>query len=127
MKKKLNRSKQCAKCPWKKSTNPHDIPNGYNVDLHCNLKKTISDGGLNLGSSMNAFACHESDPGKETYCIGWLMNQLGPGNNIALRLKMMNYDLSEVKTDGDQHETFEETLPKGPAANKRSRSVHRKD
>ena len=24
---KLKRLKQCAKCPWKVSTDPHDIPN----------------------------------------------------------------------------------------------------
>lgn len=45
------------------------------------------------------------------YCIGWIENQLGPGNNIPLRLKMLNYDLSEMETFGDQHERFEDTLP----------------
>ena len=57
-------------------------------------------------------ACHESPIGKETHCVGWLMNQLGPGNNIALRLEMRNYDLSQVQLDGEQHETFEDTLPR---------------
>lgn len=57
-------------------------------------------------------ACHESMPGSETYCIGWLIHQLGPGNNIGLRFRMLNYDLSGVELDGDQHERFEDTLPK---------------
>lgn len=39
------------------------------------------------------------------------MNQLGPGNNIGLRLRMLDYDLSKVKLDGEQHGRFEDTLP----------------
>lgn len=58
-------------------------------------------------------ACHESPVGKETYCVGWLMNQLGPGNNIPLRIQMMKYDLSGVELHGEQHKTFEDTLPAG--------------
>lgn len=53
-------------------------------------------------------ACHE---GHEDYCIGWLVHQLGPGNNIPLRIQMMRYDLSKVKTIGKQHQRFEDTLP----------------
>jgi len=110
MKKKLGRTKQCAKCPWKVSTNPHEIPNGYQVNLHCGLKNTIAEPG-SLRSTGRAMACHESKLKKETHCIGWLMHQLGPGNNIGLRIQMMGYDLSKVKLDGEQHDTFEATLP----------------
>jgi hypothetical protein len=28
---KLKRTTQCAKCPWKVSTNPYDIPDGKEV------------------------------------------------------------------------------------------------
>lgn len=34
---KLNREIQCAKCPWRKSTNPRLIPNGY-----CELSISVS-------------------------------------------------------------------------------------
>ena len=102
--KKLGRTKQCAKCPWKKSTNPHDIPNGYTKERHCDLRKTI-------GSSTDAMACHKDTVGRESYCVGWLMNQIGPGNNISLRLRMLGYDLSKVKLVGAQHYKFEDTLP----------------
>ena len=112
MKTKLLRNKQCAKCPWKKSTNPYDIPDGYSLKAHKKLKSTIS-AGFNVGcTELRLMACHESPIGKETHCVGWLMNQLGPGNNIALRLEMRNYDLSQVQLDGEQHETFEDTLPR---------------
>lgn len=68
-------------------------------------------------------ACHESKPGDESHCIGWLMQQLGPGNNIGLRIQMMSYDLSAVELDGDQHECFEDTLP--IRRNRRSKRVDR--
>lgn len=60
----------------------------------------------------NIMACHEHEPGDEAHCVGWLMNQLGPGNNIGLRLKMMSCENAKhIKLDGEQHETFEDTLP----------------
>lgn len=59
-----------------------------------------------------AMACHEHPPGDEAHCIGWLANQLGPGNNIALRLQMMSCkNVAELKLDGPQHQHFEDTLP----------------
>lgn len=110
VKKRLRRQVQCEKCPWKKSTNPYEIPNGYDVEKHLGLERTIASGEASLGRA-NMMACHESEPGKEAHCIGWLMNQLGPGNNIGLRLRMLDYDLSKVRTVGEQHERFEDTLP----------------
>lgn len=124
-KKKLAREVQCAKCPWKKSTKPHDIPNGYSEENHCSLKRTIAEpGGLNFGGDMHVMACHESEVGEEHYCIGWLFNQLGPGNNIGLRLQMMDYDLRKVRTVGPQHERFEDTLPKGKKNGKGTKKHH---
>jgi len=109
MKKKLLHEKQCKKCPWKLSTDPHQIPHGYSLRKHKSLKLTIANPGEIQTTCIKAMACHET---QESYCIGWLVNQLGQGNNIPLRIKMLNYDLSVVQLDGEQHETFEETLPK---------------
>ena len=111
---KLKRTKQCAKCPWKVSTNPHDIPDGYSVEKHRALAKTIARPGdlsaLFSGAPQTAFACHETE---DAHCIGWLVNQVGRGNNIALRLQMMTCEnRNEIQTFGEQHETFEDTLPK---------------
>jgi len=104
---KLTKEKQCAKCPWKKSTNPYDIPNGYSLIEHRKLQCTIANGpSLN---KVRVMACHESEIGEETHCLGWLSNQLGPGNNIGLRIKMFNYDLSGVQLNGEQHTNFEDT------------------
>jgi len=112
---KLQRTVQCAKCPWKVSTDPNDIPNGYSAEKHANLKSTIAVPG-NISSYISSLladhirimACHEEHA---TPCIGWLMNQLRQGNNIALRLRMRGCEnLREVKLIGEQHERFEDTL-----------------
>ncbi|MFX5393147.1 hypothetical protein ABTD32_19290, partial [Acinetobacter baumannii] len=63
---------------------------------------------------MHIFACHESPIGEEAHCVGWLINQLGPGSNLPLRINMLaceNLDL--VQLVGPQHERFEDTLPAG--------------
>lgn len=111
---KLKRIRQCAKCPWKVSTDPHEIPNGYSEDLHQNLACTIAEPGAYrpLGT-IHIMGCHEHDVGEEAHCVGWLMNQLGPGNNIGLRIAMMDCENSRhIQLDGPQHSRFEDTLPK---------------
>lgn len=116
--KHLPLTKQCKNCPWKKSTNPYDIPNGYSVEKHKELKKTISNPDDPISSFFNSqnelkiMACHNS---KETnlHCVGWLHNQLGIGNNIALRMSMMNYsNAGDIEVFGEQHKCIDDTLPK---------------
>lgn len=105
---KLKRTKQCAKCPWRKDVDPRTIPNGYSVEKHKALKSTIAHGGSHLEFTAN-MACHETD---NAHCLGWLMNQLGPGNNIGLRLQVRSCEnIGQVRLIGDQHERFEDTLP----------------
>jgi uncharacterized protein DUF6283 len=104
--------KQCKKCPWKTSTNPHDIPNGYDEAKHCALRSTIAEPGTLRSGGMGVMACHETTVGKERPCVGWLANQLGPGNNLALRMAVMLGRIDgNVQTVGPQHERFEDTLP----------------
>lgn len=111
---KLKRLRQCAKCPWKESSDPHSIPNGYTEDLHRALSSTIAEPGVlpEPNHEMRIFACHDSPIGEEAHCVGWLINQLGPGNNLPLRIKMLACEnLDRVQLDGPQHERFEDTLP----------------
>lgn len=109
---KLKRVRQCEKCPWKVSTDPYEIPDGYSEELHRALVTTIAEPGLLEGTG-HIMACHEHPPGEEAYCVGWLMNQIGPGNNIPLRLQVMSCEnLGAVSLEGPQHERFEDTLPK---------------
>jgi hypothetical protein len=107
--------KQCKKCPWKKSTNPRDIPDGYCEVRHAKLERTIARPGeisFGGGGGIRVMACHETPPGAEKACVGWLVNQLGPGNNIALRLAVISGVVdADVQPVGRQHERFEDTLP----------------
>jgi hypothetical protein len=110
---RLKRTKQCAKCPWKVSTNPHDIPNGYSVARHEALACTIAQPGdvssLVSRKAEHVMGCHEME---DAHCVGWLGHQLGRGNNIALRMRMRTCEnASEIRLSGDQHQTFEATLP----------------
>lgn len=111
---KLPRTKQCAKCPWKVSTNPYEIPDGYCEVKHSKLDVTINSGIETIYSDvLHAMACHHSTGDDKMYCVGWVHNQMGVGNNILLRLKMMNCEnAKDIKVFGEQHKNFEDTLPK---------------
>jgi hypothetical protein len=108
----LKRTAQCAKCPWIKGSDPREIPNGYCESRHRELAATIArpENPADLhAEAMHVMACHETD---DAHCVGWLMNQLGPGNNIALRLRMRTCEnASKLRLRGEQHATFEQTLP----------------
>jgi hypothetical protein len=104
--------KQCAKCPWKVGTDPNEIPNGYCERKHAALQSTIKSGLASIGNTLRMMACHETKLGKELPCVGWLANQLGPGNNIGLRLAVSCGRVSaDFELDGEQHERLEDTLP----------------
>jgi len=108
-KKSLNKTVQCAKCPWKVGTNPYEIPNGYDEEKHKALARTCSSGIEHLGVGvLPVMSCHETH---NDYCVGWLHNQLGNGNNIALRVKMMGYTPFKLVVIGKQHKVFADTLP----------------
>lgn len=109
----LKRTKQCAKCPWKKSTNPREIPRGYSEEKHRALEGTIAkspEQSLAAGE-LRVMACHEEH---EAHCIGWMHHQLGVGNNVSLRLLASSCEnIKDMEVFGEQHEAFEDTLPKG--------------
>lgn len=109
---KLKRTAQCAKCPWLKGSDRHTIPNGYDEEKHRALAVTIAKpgdiAGLLSGEVLHAMACHETH---DAHCVGWLVNQTGPGNNIALRMQVWSCEnINKVRLRGKQHATFEETL-----------------
>lgn len=107
----LRRTVQCAKCPWRKDVNPRDIPNGYSEAKHRALSKTIAEPGslLSITNGSHVMACHEDH---EAYCIGWLWNQIGIGNNIGMRVRMLTCENGNLlRVIGEQHKTFDDTLP----------------
>ncbi len=105
--------RQCNKCPWKKSTDPRTIPNGYCTKKHARLRSTIArEEAPPFCAELRMMACHETPVGRELPCVGWLANQLGEGNNLALRLAVVRGLVdADVLLVGEQHERFEDTLP----------------
>lgn len=110
---RLKRTRQCAKCPWRKDVDPRDIPNGYSEERHRALERTIAKP-ADLASlevkELHIMACHETH---DAHCIGWLANQSGRGNNLALRVRLMSCEnAGDIRLAGEQHESFEDTLPR---------------
>jgi hypothetical protein len=110
---KLKRTVQCEKCPWRVESDPREIPNGYSEERHRALASTIAaDGNLAAAlsvASLHVMACHETE---DAHCVGWLANQLGPGNNIALRLRMFRCEnVDKLRLRGEQHPNFAATVP----------------
>lgn len=105
---------QCKSCPWRVDCEPlRDIPNGYSVALHADLRGTIAEpGAVCLTGTKRIMACHYSKIGEEIPCAGWLHQQMGEGNNIWLRIEMMRGRMPLPKVFGRQHRTFDRTLPR---------------
>ena len=127
MAKQLAKSRmQCAKCPWRVGTDPHEIPNGYCATKHARLSSTIAEPGLlDLEDpiALRIFACHTTPRGRELPCVGWLVHQLGPGNNLGLRIAIMDGHIdANVQTIGPQHKRFEDTLPRSKPQGLRPRA-----
>lgn len=102
--------RQCKKCPWKVSTDPREI-NGYCEAKHAALVSTIAEPGALRASTdgMRWMACHETPVGKELPCVGWLVHQLGDGNNLALRMAVITGQVNaDVETVGEQHTCLED-------------------
>lgn len=105
--------KQCKKCPWRRDVDPNDIPNGYCATKHRGLERTIAEPAALMPGPMRVMACHETIVGKDLPCVGWLAHQLGPGNNLALRMRAMHdRSLTDFELVGEQHDRFEDTLPR---------------
>jgi len=87
---------------------------GYRREKHEALDDTIATpskpAGL-LGGTLRIMACHYSTDEKPISCVGWVANQLGPGNNLALRLRALrDPEVANVRTVGPQRKHFEDTF-----------------
>lgn len=110
-----NPKRQCRGCPWRKGASTDKIPN-YSREKHLGLRETIAEPGSlrRVGDKLQFMACHDSPDAAPTVCVGWAVQQLGVGNNIALRIAAMRDPrFHGLETDGPQREEFEETLEGG--------------
>lgn len=102
-------TKQCPACPWKVATDPEcDIP-GYDVRKHLALARTCPPEGV---IADRVFSCHETREGDEAACVGWLAHGM-EHSNLAVRLAAArgDFDPQRLVLDGEQHASFEATLP----------------
>lgn len=107
---------QCKTCPWRKGASVSRIPR-YDRAKHDALADTIAKPGdlapLARGG-VRMMSCHYSTEAREIPCAGWVENQLGPGNNLALRLYARRHpEIANVRTVGPQRERFEDTFADG--------------
>ncbi len=111
----LNQTKQCKTCPWRKESKVENIPN-YSSRLHQDLEDTIAylspEEQLSDSSPENIMLCHHSNlDSDQTFCIGWVHNQLGVGNNIKLRMYFMGCkNGNQIEVVGEQVKSFEDTF-----------------
>ncbi len=86
--------------------------------MHEGLQDTIAPS--NTLEQLNKFAqsktvkimaCHDSSETELYHCIGWVHNQLGSGNNVALRMSFRDcQNVNEIEVEGEQHSRFEDTF-----------------
>lgn len=98
--------KQCRACPWRVDVKPsRDVPK-YGEGIYDRMRSTLRSGLETLnGKPYIAMACHNQKDGAQLPCAGWLHNQLGVGNNIGVRLRVMAGTLPAPVVFGAQHET----------------------
>ena len=63
--------KPCPTCPWRLKKTASDIPN-FDLELAEALADTCGTPGQEVDAAGRRFACHQSKPGEEIPCAGWL-------------------------------------------------------
>lgn len=87
---------------------------GYDRKKHEALADSIATPGSLVGAK-TTMACHGSAEDAPTVCVGWLHNQLGPGNNLGLRLRAIREpELGDYTLAGKQRASFAETFHSAP-------------
>lgn len=107
--------KPCPSCPWRLDQTAADIPN-FRLDLAEGLANTCPDErgmGPNIGDPQ--FACHQSRPGNEVVCAGWLAmcGSAHPGARLNV---MLGHTPIEALSPGEDwpalHTTYAEVIEK---------------
>lgn len=103
--------KQCRKCPWKVGTGKN-IPNGFARDARDRMQRMTAMPGSLVRTEL-LMQCHETPETKPLPCVGWLVHQLGPGNNLRLRMALIAGQIDgNVETIGPQHRRPEDVVPR---------------
>lgn len=102
----------CKTCPWRRDQDAQDIPN-FRLELaECLIDTCPDERGMGPDGMAASFGCHQSQPGKEVPCAGWL-HQVGlahPG--VRLGLLTGTYTPEQVQPRDDLHPNYQEVLEK---------------
>jgi hypothetical protein len=111
---KLNRTKQCEKCPWKVSVSA--TPPNYEWD-----DKVVMPDHSSGEGTISMIPCLESTKDSTEYCVAWIQNQVGGAHNPRLRNNMHYFENGkDVKTIGKQHSNCTSNLLRRERANAES-------
>jgi hypothetical protein len=107
--------KPCASCPWRKDGTATDIPN-FSMQLAEDLADTCPNE-QNIGPELGAkmFACHQSKPGEEFACAGWLavVGSAHPEVRLSVFRKELDPAALQPGVDWPElHESYPEVLRK---------------
>ena len=93
MSKSCHRTTPCPTCPWRKSSpaGGSAIP-GFNLDLMRGLSNTVGQG----DDLRPIMACHYSEPGEETTCIGYAAVEGYSNINVRLLATKGRIDLRGI-------------------------------
>lgn len=77
----MTKTTPCSTCPWRKTSTVGgaEIP-GFNIDMMRRLSNTVGEG----DALRPIMACHGSEIGEETACVGYLAVE--GWSNISVRL-----------------------------------------
>jgi len=110
---KLN--KPCASCPWRVDATARDIPN-FDLALAESLVHTCPDEkGMGPDFFAKVFACHQSKPGDEFACAGWLATVGHAHPRVRLTVSMGDVDAAALKPGKDWpklHKNYQQVLAK---------------
>lgn len=106
----MTRPAPCASCPWRRTAVAAGIPR-YDHQRAEGLAGTCGD----EDDWRPIMACHGSDDGAETPCVGYLARY--GWRNIACRMevahgRMPGSALDDPPAEWDLHETFDEMISK---------------
>jgi len=107
--------KPCPSCPWRKDSTAATIPN-FSMQLAEDLTDTCPNEqniGPDLGAKM--FACHQSKPGEEFACAGWLAMVGSAHPEVRIAVFRHELDPAALRPGADWpelHATYPEVLEK---------------
>lgn len=84
-----------------------DVPD-YDPGIYDRMRASLRTGIETVTAATHLIMeCHNGKRGANRPCAGWLHHQIGIGNNLGMRLKVMTGRLPVPKISGDQHEDLE--------------------